>query len=387
MNEKVNITDLSTENKRYFQVDFLKFFMIFFVILDHSLAYTGLRGAGLELWERTAIPMFFVIMGFNISNSFSKEGEKSLGELYCWDYFKKKFWRYVYPYIILYFVSTIFGFLIYGAAFPDTFNENWFLEYLVFQKTLLEGPGNWFIPVLFQSIIFIPLLYKVFTKWPKLTLVMCFVIEFCMQLIIFFVFGEITSLEEFMQEINFRYNILLYLSAIGMGMWFSKNNELFDKRNLFIWVLFPISLTYMIAWDFFDFRLVFDGAVLLKGDYHLLTYIYSAFLFLVVMKLIAQNPKSKKTKVFTIISSATFHIYLTQDIYFSISYYLHNSIWISGSLPNILGIASNEAFINISLLIVNWLICISCGTFWWYVDYRLIKYRKREKMEKKIITY
>jgi len=385
MNEKELIADVSdnltVNNTRFFQVDLLKFFMILLVILDHSLAYTNLRGDGLVLWERIAIPMFFVIMGFNISNSFSKEGCKTLRDLYSWNYFKKKFWRYFYPYIILYIVSTSFGFIFYGAAFPDTFKENWFLEYIIFQKTLLEGPGNWFIPVLFQSIIFIPLVYRAFTKWPKLSLVMCFVIEFLMQLTIFFVFGEITSIEEFLREINFRYNILLYLSAIGMGMWFSKNHDLFSKKNLFMWILFPISLTYIIAYDFFDFRFVFDGATLMRGDYHMLTFIYSAFLFLLVMKLISQNPNTRKKRVINILSSATFHIYLTQDIYFSISYVLHNSMWLSGTLPNILGIASNEFSINFGLLIINWIICLSCGIFWWFIDYKLIKYRKLKKLE------
>jgi len=210
---------------------------------------------------------------------------------------------------------------------------------------------------------------------------MCFVIEFLMHLTKFFVVGEITSYEEYLMEINFYQIILLYLSAIGLGMWFSKNHELFSKKNLFIWILFPISLTFIIAYGFFDFRFVFDGATFMRGDYHMLTFIYSAFLFLVVIKIISQNPNTRIKKVISILSSATFHIYLTQDIYFSISYFLHNSKWLNGTLPNILGIASNEFFINFGLLIINWIICLSCGIFWWYVDYKLIKYRKLKKIE------
>ena len=372
--------DFKNEKKRYFQVDLLKSLMIFLVILDHTVAYANLYGEGFELWERIAIPMFLIIMGFNMGHSFMREGDKSLRELYSWNYFKKKFWRYVYPYIILYVVGTIFGFILYGAAFPDTFNENWFLEYIIFQKTLLEGPGNWFIPVLFQSIIIMPLIYKAFSKWPNLSLILCFIIEFFMHLTLFFIFGEITTLAELLREQNFRYNILLYLSAIGMGMWFSKNHDLFNKKNYFVWILFPISLLYMIAWDFFDFRLAIDGAEIVRGGYNYLTFIYSAFLFLVAMKLISKSPKRKITKFFTKISNATFHIYLTQDIYFIISYVIYDPIWQGNPvLANIFGIQSNDFFVNACMLILNWIICISCGVLWWYVDYKLIKYRLSKK--------
>lgn len=385
MNEIDLTTETSNEFKkassRFFQIDVLKAFMIILVIFDHSIAYANLYGKGFELWERIAIPIFLIIMGFNMGKSFAKKGDKSLKELYSGSYFKKKFWRYLYPYIILYIVSTIFGFILYGAAFPDTFNENWFLEYIVFQKSLLEGPGNWFISVLFQSILIMPLLYKAFSKWPKLSLALCFILEFFMHLVIFFIVGEV-SIDNIMLELNLRYNVLLYLSAIGMGMWFSKNHKLFSKKNLFVWILFPISLTYMIAYEFFNFRLAIDGAGIVRGDYNYLTFIYSAFIFLIAMKLIPQNPKTKFSKFFSTVSSGTFHIYLVQDIYFAISYVIWDPVWSTLSTPalaNILGIVSDEFLVNFCLVLINWIICISCGVFWWYIDSKIIRSRLAKK--------
>jgi len=367
---------LEEKSNYFFQVDFLKALMILLVIIDHSLAYSATPGLGLQLWERIAIPIFLIIMGFNMGKSFVKEGEKSLKELYSWNYFKKKFWRYVYPYIVLYFVGIIFGFILYGTTFPDTFKENWFLEYIVFQKSLLEGPGNWFIPIVFQSIFLMPLLYKAFTKWPKLSLISCFIIEFFMHLIVFFVIGEVNSINDFLREVYFRYIILLYISALGMGIWFSQDHNLFSKRNLFIWILFPFSTIYMIAWDFYGFRLAIDGANIIRGDYNYITFIYSAFIFLIAMKYIPQNSKTKIAKIFSAIGKATFHIYLTQDIYFIISYIIHTQG--SADLPtiaNIFGIVSTEFLVNILLIILNWIICIPCGVIWWYVDNKIRKLR------------
>jgi len=203
-----------------------------------------------------------------------------------------------------------------------------------------------------------------------------------MHLVIFSIVGELT-IHNILLELNLRYNVLLFLSATGMGIWFSKNHNLFSKKNIFVWILFPIILVYMIAWDFFGFRLAIDGAEIIRGDYNYLTYLYSAFIFLIALKLIPQNPKTKIAKIFSTVSGATFHIYLVQDIYFSISYILHSAEWIPlGGLPiaNILGIATNESYINFLLLIVNWFICISCGVLWWYIDKKIRSIRLEKKI-------
>ena len=168
--------DIKKDTINFFQIDFLKAFMIAFVIIDHSVIRVLLWEAGAELWERMSIPIFLVVLGFNMGNSFARKGEQSLQELYSWEYFKKKFWRFIFPYIILYIVSTIAGFIIYEENFTDGFSENWILEYIIFQKQLFEGPGNWFIPILFQSILLLPLLYKAFSIVPRLSLIFCFAV-------------------------------------------------------------------------------------------------------------------------------------------------------------------------------------------------------------------
>ncbi|MFX0057474.1 MAG: acyltransferase family protein [Candidatus Hodarchaeota archaeon] len=371
-----NSIEIEKTSENFFQIDLLKTFMIAFVILDHAIAYSGFYGMGLELWERMSIPMFLIILGFNMGKSFARQGEKSLKDLYSINYFKKKFWRFIFPYLIFYFISTMIGFFLYENRapyyFPRTFKDNWILEYIIFQKSLLQGPGNWFIPILFQSIILMPVLYKLFSKWPKLSLIMCFIIEIFMHLFLFLYNGPLTSPDDWQRELNFRYLIILYISAIGMGIWFSQDHNLFSKRNLFVWILFPISLIYMIAWDFFNFRLGTDvGTGIVRGDYNYLTFIYSALIFLIIIRLIPKNPKNKFAKVFSAIGKATFHIYLIQDLFYITLYIIYRPIWrpISFSgVVNILGIASNDFLINLALLILNWIIFISIGVIWWYLE-------------------
>ncbi len=375
------VIEQENKSKNLFQIDLLKAIMIAFVVLDHSLAYSQIFGIGYQLWERMSIPVFLVILGFNMGKSFAREGDASLKKLYSLSYFKKKFWRFIFPYIIFYIISTIIGFIIYGAYFPETLNENWFLEYIVFQKSLLEGPGNWFIPVLIQSILLLPLLYYLFSKKPILTLILCFLIEICMHLFLFFYIGPITGIDDILRELPFRQVIFLYLSAVGMGIWFSQNHNLFSKRNLFVWILFPVNLIYMIAWDFFDFRLVINGSEIIRGDYNYLTFVYSALIFLIVLRLLPKNPKNPIAKVISPVGRATFHIYLVQDLYYVCLYIAYEDVWNTlgfAGIVNPLGIASGDLFVNIGLLIINWIICISVGVLWWYIEKKGLKFLFRK---------
>ena len=84
-NELIEINE-----ERYFQVDFLKAIMIFLVIFDHTIPWEVKGGMGVALWERISIPVFLVIMGFNMGLSFRRRGETSLKKIYSRNYFKNK---------------------------------------------------------------------------------------------------------------------------------------------------------------------------------------------------------------------------------------------------------------------------------------------------------
>ena len=78
--EKSN--NLKEERRNFYQVDLLKAFMFLLVIIALSTAYMDKAGLGFELWERITIPVFLVIMGFNMGKSFTRQGDKSLKEMY-----------------------------------------------------------------------------------------------------------------------------------------------------------------------------------------------------------------------------------------------------------------------------------------------------------------
>ncbi len=316
---------------KYWQVDALKAFAIALVVLDHSLTWDLKSLIGGVFWERTAIPLFMIIMGFNIGLSFKDKGVTTLRELYSRAYFKNKIERYVFPFLLLYFGSFILG--LYFNAF--TWNEYTLIGWLPFW-----GPGNWFIPVLFSSILVLPLVYRGYISYPKLTVFLCFMSEILLQLLLFYnvplqlVGGvwQFTSPEAAFLTTIIRTNVLFLLPAVGLGLWFTDSPNLKAKRNRLMWVALPLSVIYMIAYQILGFRaFVIDGIYrhnLIWGDYTFLVIPYSAFLFLLAMRYLPSTPlpQSRLQNIIQRVGRASYHILLIQILYYSIWYY-NNPNW------------------------------------------------------------
>ncbi|MFW9866091.1 MAG: acyltransferase family protein [Candidatus Thorarchaeota archaeon] len=386
-NVEINISKFSEKTKEFYQqIDILKGVMIFLVIFDHTIPWDYKNKMGVALWERISIPIFLIIMGFNMGLSFKRRGETSLRKLYSWNYFKKKFWRYIIPFALLYLVSTLVGLSINGVDALSQYKINWNTPHLFIGIILFYGPGNWFLPVIFWSILIMPLLYKGFSGkvyWSIITLVLCFVVELALQLGIFFIFDprNIASWHEYDIFIYFYRFVVttpfFMLSAIGLGMWFSRNHNIYAKQNIVIWILFPLSLLYLIWYQFYNFRFKF-----IFGDYNLFVFPYSAFLFLIVMKILPKNSDNLFLKGVRTIGRSTYHILLTQILYFAITISLYGDHYCA----SIMGINQTNFLICMLYLILNWILCIPIGVSWWYGETKLRNYLLSKKKRKDRIT-
>ncbi|MFW9950708.1 MAG: acyltransferase [Candidatus Thorarchaeota archaeon] len=367
---------LSSRKTHFFQVDLLKTIMIFLVIFDHFVSWNIKRDIGVALWERISIPVFLIILGFNMGCSFEAEGQISLKKLYSRNYFKKKVLRYIIPFIILYAASTFIGSLMYGFDFEAMYFGQYYPDHgiinLFYFILPFWGPGNWFIPVLFQSILVLPLLYWAFKKKPILSLIATFIIEIAMQIIGVILIGEtFTSWEQVHIYSLMSCSVLFYLSAIGLGMWFSFGYKITEKRNRFMWILFPISLVYLIAYQFFNFRLKLDNIPLLRGDYHLLVFPYSAFLILLALNFLPRISNRGISKTISLISNSTYHILLTQIL----GYGMVTAWW--GTHYG-MDIPFNP--LDLIDLVFIWLLFIWFGILWYKID-------KQKNIIRKILYY
>jgi hypothetical protein len=120
-------------------------------------------------------------------------------------------------------------------------------------------------------------------------------------------------------------------SGIGMGLWISEDHEIFSLRNIIIWILLPISLIYLIIYAARGYGVLRDVLDVLNlnwigGDYNFLSFPYSAFLFLIILKIFPKNSEIKFSRIIKKISRSTYHILLVQILYFSIAYHFWFSI-------------------------------------------------------------
>jgi hypothetical protein len=359
------LNDQLPERKHYFQLDVLKAIAIAFVVLDHSLTWDIKHAIGGPFWERTSIPFFLLVMGFNMGISFRYSGATTLRELYSREYFSKKVKRYVFPFILLYALSILAGFYFHSLEF----NQYSLIGWLPFW-----GPGNWFIPVVLSSIFVFPAVYWAFTKSPKVTVLLCFLSEIFLQFIMFIAAPLILvngSYVYFNAEAIFlttviRTNILFLLPAVAMGLWFSSGFDLKDKRNRFMAAAFPLSFVYLVAYQFFDFRFAIINGIyrynLIWGDYTFLVYPYSALIFLLAMKYLPSTPQNRLHGFISKIGRATYHIFLFQIFYFSI-WYFNNP-----GFENV-GFGS-DVLLHLPFYLVNLTLTFIGGLTWYTIEHR-----------------
>ncbi|NHI83836.1 MAG: acyltransferase [Candidatus Thorarchaeota archaeon] len=355
--------DISSERRNYFAIDALKAFAIALVVLDHSLTWDLKHAIGGPLWERISIPFFLIVMGFNMGLSFRRSGGTTLRELYSWSYFKKKFIRYVAPFIVLYAALWLLG--LY-------FNSIYFSEYSLLLLPPFSGPGDWFIPVLFTSILVFPLVYKGYTIRPKLTVSLCFISELLLGVFLFFNAPQVwngvaytytSSTVAFMVS-AIRLNILFYLPAVGLGLWFSSDFDIKSKHNLFMWIAFPLSLAYTFAYQFLDYRVLVADATTIRrliwGDYTFLMYPYVALFFLLAMKYLPADVTGRVSRHIAMIGKASYHILLFQIFYFSIWYHFFDIQSIGFPTP-----LHHLAFYSLNLPV-----CLAGGLGWYHLERR-----------------
>jgi hypothetical protein len=368
------IVEESPDKRPYFfQLDVLKAIAIAFVVMDHSLTWEIKGALGSIFWERLSIPFFLLVMGFNLGYSFRYRGHKSLRELYSRAYFVRRFNRYVFPFIVLYVGSLILGSFLGFISWS---------EYTLLGFLPFWGPGNWFIPLLFGSIIVFPILYWAFDRQPVLTVMFCFISEIILQLVLYryFPFPYESELAAFIVS-AIRVNILFFLPAVGLGLWFSRGFNILSPRNYFIYLYAPLSFLFM-----FDYSTLFftsqPGIVgqffsfindFIRGDYTFLFYGYAAFLFLLAMEALPSQTKGRIQRFVRDMGRASYHILLFQIFYMSIVYWFtSNDAVIYHFIPDfatILGWPSGYFYIPFYLMNVT--ISFAGGMLWYYIEKRL----------------
>jgi len=138
-----------------------------------------------------------------------------------------------------------------------------------------------------------------------------------------------------------------------------------------MWILFPISLAYLIAYQFFDFRLRLDGIPLLRGDYHFLVFPYSAFLVLLALQFLPDSSNARISKTISLIGKSTYHILLTQIL----GYGMITAYW-----GTHYGMDTPFHPDDIIDLVTLWIAFVWLGIIWYKIEHQ-------EDLTRKILYY
>ncbi|MBY9006280.1 MAG: acyltransferase family protein [Candidatus Lokiarchaeota archaeon] len=301
--------------KRYNQIDVLKGVSIIFVLISHCMLGRINRDFLLVYYIDQVMPVFMILMSITGSLFFKKNKFIKLSELYSKSYFKNKFNRIIIPYLIIYLIALIIRFTIFSNDTND--NIRLYKGYL-----LISGAGNYFIILLIQFILIFPFIYYCYQKKKKLTIIICFIINFIFQFS--FYFNCIITHDIFICYTH-REIILRFMSNLVLGLIISnefKEKELinFLMKNKFIIIGFVISCFYLIIYYISNGNINKYFFLNLPTFYNqnIFSVFFTVLIILLVIRFLPNNSMNTIHKFFKHIGKASYHIYLIQMIYFCI---------------------------------------------------------------------
>jgi peptidoglycan/LPS O-acetylase OafA/YrhL len=278
-------------------IDLLKALAIGGVLWQHTVAIDVTDDVFGNLWIRAAVPIFVVLMGFNLMASVLKRGEERIA---LGDYMRRRVQRLAAPFLLI----LAAGYVI-GVATGD-FDAN---ISLLFFGLPINAPGNYFIPALIGLVALFPLLAGPFRRRPALVLAACFAVNAAFEVIVLSGFGKDSGLTN---SLLYAGNPLRWLGAFALGMWIASDPRPFAARNRWLLGAGVLSAGYLLAeqlspssFDYFPNNFI--------EVTNLLAAPWAAVLTMAGLALLPRHV-SRRFAWAPLIGAASYHIYLVQMI-------------------------------------------------------------------------
>ncbi len=290
---------LFLQGERDYFIDFLKGVAIIFVIFTHNIVPLAQNMLLFCLWGAQAVPIFLLIQTYHGYNNIANKN-LSLKEYFSKRNISKIYSRILQPFIYLLIIQIFILLLVDDLNIKQLIGSGGY------------GPGSYYVWIYLQFFILIPLVIPIFKKFRGICLLIVFIIiSEIFELISFYL-----NIPEFIYRLLFfRYFILLYF-----GYMLSTQEFILNKKKI---ILSTISVLFIIAEVYLniDFEPFFYNTGW-KG-FHWISYFYTTYLFMYVLKKIYQNiSKIKLTKVIEEIGSYSYEIFLLQMLIFG--FYPHS---------------------------------------------------------------
>ncbi len=313
--------------KHYRHIDVLKGIFILVVIFEHAKwPLSFWQKTYMLFWDRMAIPCFMTISGFLYTRSIEKG---SIREYYSLNNIIHKLKRYLLPYSFFFLLEAFLWYLVSLPSLRNVIFEIFHYEIsfdpavkFTFKQLLHlyliggEGPGNYYTPVLIQLIFVFPLLYLFIKKYGYKGLLASAV--FCLS-------AELWQYLYHIPRTLYRLLILRHIMTICFGIYIATGHY---KKNLLLNLLsLGIGISYIIAHSYHRWTPVFFNNGWADVNFVACLYFCPIIGFLLSKEKMHFKPLEQ-------IGKASYHIYLTQMIYYNfvkrdiaIQYFKNPYLW------------------------------------------------------------
>ncbi|MCX2739371.1 acyltransferase family protein [Pontibacter anaerobius] len=309
------------------QIDVVKGTAIVAVLLLHSLTRDELENsyAIYHIWQ--AVPLFMVVMGLNLGLSVRGKTQH-LQQLYTRKYFTKKAARIFIPFIIIFLLSIVAGILWEYFKGEDVLE---FSGYTWVGLLPVTGRGNYFITMLLQSVLLLPVIGYSFSRSPLLTTVVLVLLELAFQ----FWAAQFS----YFDANNYLYDAAFprYFTAIVYGLWLSQL-----VWHSFRWKHFTVLASLGIVAAGFLYLFGYKDEVatsILRPEWQsqqALTFGYAALLVWLAIKLLPNYSIFIPIWFLAELGKASYHIFLVQVLYFGLVEQ-DLPMWLNLAFPIVLG--------------------------------------------------
>jgi len=323
--------------KEYNEINIIKGICIIFVIISHSilLPICYLKDYLFYMFIiANAIPIFLILLGLNLSMSISKKlnNKYSLKNIYISHNLFNKLKRFIIPFLIIFIIDIIIGIIFFDLTIEKDFDLKWYnlLNFQIF----IKGSGTYFTIIYFQVILFFPLIYYCYKRNEKLTLIICFIINFMNCFIIYFMNFYFSYPFNLLRKIGYSSYIIRYLFLIVLGNYLFKHYEkgnffIFLKRNkMFIFGVL-IGICYLIFYVYFIPFTNIHLLIFIMIFNQIIVSFYCCFICIILIEFLPKINKNLITKFLSYIGKKTYYIFLIQMIYFGFLRGILNTLYIT----------------------------------------------------------
>jgi hypothetical protein len=274
------ITGCNKPVDRIESIDFLKGLAIIAVIILHSFTSYGM----FDIILFQAVPVFLILLGINGAMSLDKHG------FVIGDYMRTKLYRFILSLVPVGIVVTSIA-LLYNLTFWDKYGGS--PLWVLLGQMPVTGPGNYFIALIIQSIVVIPILWWIAKKNPNVMIVGSFVISTGFELINFL----------YPVDANlYQLSIFRWIFAIAIGV--AVVNPIITKNLSINWVvgIYASSVITIFLW--------LSQTPYVYALQSVFTYLFACGIIIAVVFI------GVSWKPINVIGKLSYHIFLVQMTFF-----------------------------------------------------------------------